>query len=171
MIPVLQTERLILRAPTEADFDAHAQTLASPRAIYIGGPFTRHGAWRDFSMDAGSWALCGFGYWTVEERATGRFLGSVGLGFPVWFPERELGWILHEDAEGKGFAFEAASAARAHAFGALGWPTLVSYIDTPNQRSIVLATRLGAVRDDRAAKPDGDPECLVYRHPAPEAVQ
>ena len=42
-------------------------------------------------------------------------------------------------------------------------PSLVSYIDRDNTRSIRLAERLGAVRDDATATPNGDP-CLVFRH-------
>ena len=68
-------------------------------------------------------------------------------------------------AEGKGYAFEAAQAARAHAFDVLGWETAVSYIDPGNARSIELAERLGAVRDPEAAPfHEGD---LVFRHSAP----
>ncbi|MEL7026999.1 MAG: GNAT family N-acetyltransferase, partial [Pseudomonadota bacterium] len=52
-------------------------------------------------------------------------------------------------------------------FTELGLSTLVSYIDPENARSIALAERLGAVRDDEAEKPEDNP--LVYRHPTPEA--
>ena len=62
----------------------------------------------------------------------------------------------------------AAEAARTHVFETLGWDTAVSYIDPQNARSIALAERLGAVRDDSAARPH--PDDLVYRHPKPEAV-
>lgn len=170
MIPELETSRLRMRAPRVEDFDLYVETLTSPRARYIGGPFDRKGAWRDFCMDVASWRLRGFGYWSVEEKASGAFTGFVGLGFPVYHPERELGWVMQAGFEGKGYAFEAATAARAHAYDTLGWRTLVSYIDAPNERSIALAERLGARLDPDAPHPDDDP-CLVYRHPAPENLQ
>ncbi|MEL6197095.1 MAG: GNAT family N-acetyltransferase, partial [Pseudomonadota bacterium] len=75
--------------------------------------------------------------------------------------------------EGKGITQEAALAARAHAYGTLGWPTAVSYIDHGNDRSIALAERLGAARDAAAAFPgqdEGAEPCHVYRHPAPAAL-
>jgi RimJ/RimL family protein N-acetyltransferase len=122
-------------------------------------------------MDVGSWLLQGFGYWSLEEKATGRFLGSVGVGRQPRFPENEIGWILQADAEGQGFGFEAATAARNWAYQTLGWTTLVSYIEPANTRSIALAERLGARRDDAAAKPEGDPDDLVYRHPSPEELR
>jgi RimJ/RimL family protein N-acetyltransferase len=82
---------------------------------------------------------------------------------PPEYPERELGWVILEGFEGKGYAFEAAKLARAYAFETLKFETLVSYIDPDNARSIRLAEKLGAVRDDKAARPEGD-GCLVYRH-------
>ena len=57
-------------------------------------------------------------------------------------------------------------AARAHAYGALGWTTAVSYIDPQNARSIRVAERMGAKLDPDAVPMD--PGDLVYRHPAPE---
>ena len=59
--------------------------------------------------------------------------------------------------EGHGFATEAARAARAHAYGTLGWPTAVSYVDADNHRSAALALRLGCTEDParRAARPAG----------------
>lgn len=169
-IPVLETGRLVLRAPRAADFDAYAETLTSDRARYIDGPFSRNEAWRDFSTDAGSWVLRGFGSWAIEVKETGEFAGIVLLHRPDHYPERELGWVLQAGAEGRGYATEAAVAASAHAFGALGWPTLVSYIEPENDRSIALAERIGGVRDDACPRPGGPGEVLVYRY-GPEAAQ
>lgn len=166
MTPTIVTERLVLRAPRLEDFAGYARTLVSDRAQFIGGPYTKARAWREFAPEVGSWALLGFGYWTVEERRSAAFVGSVGLSHPVDYLERELGWVIDADFEGRGYAFEAAAAARDHAFIELGWSTLVSYIDPANARSIALAERLGAERDGAAQKPAA--ETLVYRH-APAA--
>jgi RimJ/RimL family protein N-acetyltransferase len=81
------------------------------------------------------------------------------------FPERELGWLVYPEAEGHGFAFEAATALRAWARETRKFETLVSYIDPANLRSIRLAERLGAMLDPHAARPD--PGDLVYRHFGP----
>lgn len=163
MTPTIVTDRLVLRAPARADFDSFAETLTSPRARHIGGPFSRADAWREFAADAGAWVLNGFGYWSVEERRTGALVASVGLSQPIEFPEPELGWVVHGAHEGNGFAFEAAIAARRYAFEDLGWATLVSYIAPENTRSIALAERLGAWRDPSALGPS--PTEIVFRHP------
>ena len=172
--PILETERLILRAPKRADFDPYSAALMSERAQYIGGPFTLEGAWADFSKDAAGWVLNGFGLWAIQSRETGEFLGVVGPQQPPYFPEAEFGWVLVEAAEGKGVAYEAALAARAFCYERFGFTTLVSHIDVPNQRSIQLAERLGAVRDDAAPRPqisDSEPPFLIYRHPSPDDLR
>jgi RimJ/RimL family protein N-acetyltransferase len=94
----------------------------------------------------------------------------AGPWYPASWPEKEIGWSLWSaEAEGKGIAFEAAQAARGFAYDVLEWDTAVSYIASDNARSIALAERLGARRDDAAAHPGNTP-CHVYRHPAPDAL-
>ncbi len=77
-----------------------------------------------------------------------------------------MGWLLLPAFEGRGYAAEAARAARGYAYGTLGWKTAVSYVSAENHRSAALARRLGA-REDLDAPSPGDG--LVFRHPAPEA--
>jgi RimJ/RimL family protein N-acetyltransferase len=130
----------------------------------------RAGAWKEFSAVAGQWLLRGYGGFSIEDRASGGYLGEVGVFHEDRYPEPELGWMVVAAAEGRGIAHEAALAARRWAYRALGLATLVSYIDPRNARSIRLAERLGASRDDAAPRPEGE-RCLVYRHPGPEILQ
>jgi RimJ/RimL family protein N-acetyltransferase len=118
----------------------------------------------------GHWVHRGFGMFIFHAKGDPTPLGMTGPWFPEGWPEHELGWsVWNSAAEGKGFAFEAARAARDYAWRALGWTCAVSYIDPANDRSIALARRMGAVLDRDATAP-GDGEALVYRHPAPEAL-
>lgn len=162
--PVLETERLNLRPHVAGDFDRLVEIYATERSRFIGGPLERKSVWRGFAGDVGQWALLGFGAWAIEVRESGAYVGQVALNFPEHFPERELGWIVWQEFEGRGYAMEAALRAREFAYRELGWSTLVSYIDPQNTRSIKLAERIGAKIDPDAAAPDGD-ACLVYRHP------
>lgn len=164
-IPEIITKRLRLRAPALADFAAFANHCASDRASFSTGCLDQRGAWLEFAAAVGSWALHGIGAWSITSRSTGDYLGEVMIQHPPHFPERELGWTLMAEAEGKGFATEAATAA-------LDWLRAkddtppVSYISPGNGRSIALALRLGAVHDTGAALPTGEgaDETLVYRH-------
>ncbi|MDW4497300.1 GNAT family N-acetyltransferase [Sulfitobacter sp. D35] len=173
--PVLETDRLILRAPRFEDYAVFEPFFLSRRSEFIGAwPDPTPGkAWRSFCHVAGMWALKGVGSFVYCDRQSGAPLGHSGPWVPPEWPENEIGWtVWSEAAEGKGYAFEAASAARAYAYDTLGWTTAVSYIDPDNARSIALAERLGCRVDASANAPDSGlgKTPLVYRHPAPEAV-
>lgn len=164
MIPTLTTDRLTLRGATAPDFDAYAAMLGDARTRYMGGPYTRAGAWDMFCNITAQWQLSGFGGWIIEGGA--GFVGEVAFWHPPHFPEPELGWTLTARAEGHGYAFEAASAARDWYWSSAKAASVVSYIDVENARSIALATRLGARPDPNGPWADGDsPEdTAVYRH-------
>jgi RimJ/RimL family protein N-acetyltransferase len=159
-IPTISTTRLRLRAPRITDFDAYAAITTSSRGSLIGGPFTREEAWLDFSQLVAGWILRGFGLWSVEMLAGEALVGFVMLNHEFGDDEPELGYLLLAESEGKGFASEAAQAARHFAFGILKWPSVVSYIDPGNARSIALVERMGASLDTAAS----DADLLVYRH-------
>lgn len=169
--PVIETERLILRAPQAADFEVFAPFVMSDRARFVGGGADKEigHAWRVLAVLSGHWHLHGFGIFVAEEKATGQPVGSMGPWFPGDWPERELSWtIWTEAAEGQGFAFEGVTAIRRHVYGELGWDTAVSYIDARNARSLALARRLGCRLDPDARAPFRDEPVEVWRHPAPE---
>ncbi len=164
-IPTIETERLILRPPGMEDWPLYAELMFSERAVHMGGPFSTNVAWGIFCHDVAQWTLMGHGALMVDARDSGQCLGQVGINHGPLFPEHELGWLVYADAEGKGYAYEAALALRAWAFATLRLKTLVSYIDPRNTRSRRLAERLGAVLDTTA--PRQDPDELVYRHLKP----
>jgi len=169
--PVLETERLILRAPENGDVDAMLPFIESDRSRYIRSEdVSPVFVWKVIAQTFGMWVYRGYGPFVLVEKATGKPVGDVGPWHPTHWPEAEIGWsIWDEAAEGKGYAYEAALATRDYAYRTLGWTTAVSYIDPENARSIALAQRLGATLDADADRVD--PEDLVYRHPAPEALQ
>jgi RimJ/RimL family protein N-acetyltransferase len=161
--PVIETERLRLRPYREEDLASLLAIYATERAAYIGGRLTDRQVWDGFMNCIGQWPVLGIGGWAVEQLSTGALVGEVAVHRPVDYPETEIGWLLFDGFEGRGFAFEAAFAARDWARANNRVASLVSYIDTDNGRSIRLAERLGAVRDSEAPTPNGDP-CLVFRH-------
>lgn len=169
--PTLETERLILRAPKAEDWPHWRAFMASDRSRFMRDEEIDDGkSWRAFGHVVGHWVLRGYGSFVYTLRDDDRALGMTGPWHPFDWPEREIGWsVWTPEAEGRGYAFEAAKAARAHAFEQLGWNTAVSYVAYENARSIALAERLGAVRDGSAKTPWDEP-CFVFRHPTPQEV-
>lgn len=163
MIPTLQTDRLTLRAPGPQDLDAFAAFYASDASAPVGGPFSRARTWRVLAEVIGHWTMRGFGRWAVTWQGRDDAVGLVGLHHPEDWPEPEIGWAVWGDALGKGVAQEAARAARAHAWGTLGWPTAISSCAPDNPRSARVAERLGARRDGSWTHPEFGP-FDIWRH-------
>lgn len=162
-IPLLRTDRLVLREPRESDLPAMIAFGESERTRFIGGRQDRVGTWRIFLAGIGHWALRGYGMWSVETHR-GELVGRVGIINHIGWPEPELGWHLYDGFEGRGYAFEAAQAARDDARGRLGMGPLITMIDAENRRSVSLARRLGATLERALTK--GGRLIHIYRHPA-----
>jgi RimJ/RimL family protein N-acetyltransferase len=161
-IPEIETARLRLRAPVLADFEAHAGFSASERSWHEGGPHDRVAAWRIWASDCALWQLRGYGPFGVEDRASGAYLGQVGIFQAEGYPGPELGWFVVPGAEGKGIAFEAARAVLDWLRRTTDWAHVTSIIEPANTRSIALGLRLGGVVDP--GLPGIDPWDVVIRH-------
>ncbi len=169
-VPVLETERLRLRGPRLSDFETYAAFTSSPRAAFVGGAVPRVQAWRAFGHLTGHWALRGYSMFIIADKATDAPLGMSGPYFPEGWPEPEIGWsIWAPQAEGKGVAFEAATAARAWAYEVLGWTTAISLIVDGNARSEALAARMGCTLEGEFTH-EVYGKSLIYRHPGPESA-
>jgi len=156
MIPTLETDRLILRAPTEDDFPVYAAFFADADAAHFyGGPMRADQAWRQLALDLGHWQLRGYGRWAVEERASGTMVGGCGLWWADGWPRSELTWWLAPAARGKGYASEASRAAIAFGYDTLNWDLVETHMDDANDPARRLALRLGGTVIAREQFPDG----------------
>lgn len=149
-IPTLETGRLILRGYRLDDFPACASLWADPIVTrFIGGrPLSAEESWARLLRYAGHWCMLGFGYWLIEEKATGSFLGE--LGFADWKRELEpalampeAGWVLATAAHGKGYATEALRAALDWAGQSFPSPGTACLIHPDNLASIRVAVKCG----------------------------
>lgn len=163
MIPILETERLRLRGFEQADAPAFARLNSNAEFLtYLGDgqPLNEADSWRVLAFLMGHWALRGFGMWLVEEKDSGDFVGRIGLHYPHGWPAIELGWGIHPEHWGKGYAREAAIACGHWGFQNLELESLISVIDPRNQNSIKVAERIGEQYDRTEFVKDRD--CLIY---------
>lgn len=160
--PTLETERLILRPTALEDFERWAEFQGDAETTrFIGGPKSPAEVWRVMMSVAGAWALTGESFFSVVERSTGQWIGRVGPWTPYQWPGREIGWSLHRDAMGKGYALEAAGATMDYAFDVLGWDDVIHSIDPENLASQALAARLGSVNRGPGCLPPPYAEAVV----------
>jgi RimJ/RimL family protein N-acetyltransferase len=164
-IPSLRTTRLTLRAFHPDDFAAYAAMLGDPavaRFLGTGQPRDPAESWEVMARALGQWAMRGYGLFAVEHA--GRLIGHAGVLKPSNWPAPELAYMIASDAQGQGFATEAAAAVRDWAAAVHGLRELVSYIRPANAASIAVAGKLGA-------RQEADIELLgikaqVWRHGA-----
>lgn len=150
-VPTLETPRLKLRGHRLEDFIHSAAMWADPLVTqYVGGkPLTEEESWTKFLRYAGHWALLGFGYWVVEEKATGNFAGEIGFADykrdlqPSLNGAPEIGWVLASPAHGKGYATEAVRAAVAWGDEHFQLPRTACLIAPENLASISVAVKCG----------------------------
>jgi RimJ/RimL family protein N-acetyltransferase len=116
--PVIETDRLRLRAHRREDYDAACAMWADPIVTrFIGGkPSTPQQTWSRLLTYLGHWVAMGYGYWAIEEKSTGKFIGEIGFAdfkrdiAPSMRNVPELGFALVPEAHGKGYATEAVRA-------------------------------------------------------------
>jgi len=117
-VPILETERLILRGHGVDDFTPCSAMWADPRVPrhLRDKPFTAEETWSRLLRYVGHWAVLGFGYWVVAEKETGGFVGEVGFADykreiePPLEGTPEIGWVFACQAHGKGYATEVRAA-------------------------------------------------------------
>ena len=146
--PTLETERLLLRPFRDDDVDAYAavlQTREVRASLHLPDDVGRERAWLGMAQQLGQWELRGTGQWALEELATGVFVGRAGMHFPEGadWPGIEIGWVLHPDHWGNGYATEAGAAAVEYAFAHHPVDALYSVILPENTASQAVARRLG----------------------------
>lgn len=150
-IPELLTPRLRLRGHREKDHAAAIDIWTRPEVyeFITGSPLGAQDVWLRLLRYSGLWDFLGYGYWALEERATGRYVGQMGFadfrreleGFDTSHPE--AGWVLHPDVAGQGYATEGMQAACAWLDQHIAAVRSFCIITPQNTMSIRLAEKLG----------------------------
>ena len=169
-VPVLETKRLKLRAHRLEDLPDCVAMWSDPEITRytIGSPSPQQRTWTRMLAYLGHWTLLGFGYWAVEEKDSGRYIGELGFAdfkrdLPLSIQGMpELGWALALHTHGKGYATEALRSA-------VGWgdahfesARTVCIIHPENLASLRVAEKLGYQELLRTSK-NGEPEVLFAR--------
>jgi len=148
----IETERLILRLWREEDAPAFAAINQDPKVIeFLRGPLSLSECQDFISRVNAHFTEYGFGLWATTLKETGELIGLVGLNVPDFqshfTPCVEIGWRLGSQYWGKGYAFEAATAALEVGFKNFGLKEIVSFTFHKNLRSIAVMEKLKMQRD------------------------
>jgi RimJ/RimL family protein N-acetyltransferase len=146
----LQTPRLLLRQWQESDAEALVPLVADAQVaqyMFYGRPLDADGARAVYDRRVASWRDDGFGFWAVELRSTGEFIGWTGLQVAHAHPDLgcavEVGWLLAPQRWGCGYATEAAEASLRYGFEQLELKRIYAFYIPENRRSEAVMERLG----------------------------
>jgi RimJ/RimL family protein N-acetyltransferase len=165
----IETERLALRVPVTADLAAIATLWGDPELVkFIGRrPLSREQAWQRLQRIVGHWTLAGYGVFGVTERATGRYVGEVGIANferdvvpPIG--KFEMGWVMSPLVQGRGYASEAVFAALALHDRRFPGEVVSCSIHADNAASLRVAAKAGFVERTRTTY-DDDPTVILDR--------
>ncbi|MFE2252378.1 GNAT family N-acetyltransferase [Streptomyces lavendulae] len=169
----LRTDRLLLRRWRDHDLGPWAAMNADPEVReHLGEPLTRKQSDDEVARMRAEFDARGFGWWALESRETGEFLGRAGLdavdgGMP--FAGVDVGWRLVRSAWGHGYATEAGLACLAFGFESLGLPEILASTTVGNLRSQAVMRRIGMTRNpaddfEDPSVPEGPlRRCVLYR--------
>lgn len=170
--PVLETERLVLRAIRPGDAELQVRHLNSPTMMeHLGGPATLETIETKHAKTMALHAREGFSFLFVIERETGQLVGHCGLKRVDHEKAKnigdfEIGWVIREDRWRRGYAIEAIRAVLEWAFDTHGAPHVVALTSDRNEPSWRMMERLGMVRredldfDDPRFGPADNPTIL-----------
>jgi RimJ/RimL family protein N-acetyltransferase len=155
-VPVLETERLVLRRSRLEDYPAHAAIWSDPRTrqYFSDVPYSDEENWLRFQRSFGDWMLFGCGFWAIESRESGIYLGGIGFlharrELDVSYRDMpETAWVLAPDFQGQGLAREAMRAVIHWGDENIDAPKTWCMINQGNVPSERLAARLGYLPAD-----------------------
>lgn len=155
----LQTQRLLLRQWQTNDFVEFAKMNASEKVMkYFPRLLSQDESYQVAENLAQNIAENGWGFWAIEDKFTGKFIGFTGLKQTPeclsFSPAIEIGWRLSSESWHKGFATEAAKKVIDFAFNELRLTEVVSFTAKINQPSERVMQRIGMINTG-----------LTFQHP------
>lgn len=168
-IPVLETDRLVLRGFRSDDLDALTAMWERPEVVrYVSSvPLSREQSWVRLLRHIGMWSVMGFGFWAITDKATGLLIGESGFHemrrglVPSIEGTMEAGWGLIPEYHGRGYASEVLETILPWAEANHRGAEITCIIDPDNAASIRLAQRHGFQEFARSTYQDSD--IVVFR--------
>ena len=160
------TERLILRPFNLADAGFILELVNTPGWLkYIGdrkvynvedaANYLKNGTLKNYEIH-------GFGFLVMTLKDSGTAVGMCGLVKRDTLEDVDIGYALLPEFEGKGYAFEAASATLIFAKNELNLGRIVAITSMENERSGNLLTKLGFKLENKVRLSDDGEELFLY---------
>jgi ribosomal-protein-alanine N-acetyltransferase len=149
-LPVIETERLILRPHVQADLETVYLMVSDPeiRRFFPGGPdIKREDVLASLPKRRHFWKEHRFGQFGVFEKSGVKLAGYCGLKFLDDTAEVEIYYGFFRDSWGKGYATESATAVLRFGFQDTPLKKIVAVAHTENFASQKVLKKIGLKRE------------------------
>jgi RimJ/RimL family protein N-acetyltransferase len=146
----MESNRLKIRQWKDIDYLPYAQLNSDPEVMqYFPATLSQKESDNQADTIRNLISENGWGFWAIEQKSTGQFIGFVGLhsqnensGIPN-APFVEIGWRLSSEFWGLGYAPEAAEKVLEFAFETLLEPSVYAFTALQNEPSQRVMSKLG----------------------------
>lgn len=148
---ILETDRCKIRESTEEDVEEFFEIYSEPSIVrYMEDLYPSVEQEKQYIRDyiEKVYSFCGFGIWTVVEKATNQVIGRAGFNYREGYEEPELGFVIGVPWQQKGIAYEICNALLQYAAQELGFYKVQALVELGNFISIHLCERLGFIKQE-----------------------
>lgn len=147
-LPILKTERLILRPWKKSDLEPFCTMNQDPKVMeFYPSTLTKKESDAFAQKIQREYAQRGYGFWAIEVPKIANFIGYVGLNYwdlkMDFAPCIDIGWRLASPFWGKGYATEGAKEVLHYSFENLKLEEIVAMATIGNFRSHRIMEKLG----------------------------
>ncbi|MEK4534636.1 GNAT family protein [Peribacillus butanolivorans] len=147
MFPILETERLILREITKEDAEGIFACFSNENVTRYYGQETLESieeAEKFVDFFSNNYNEKRGIRWGIEKKETKGIIGTIG--FNAWLPKHkraEIGYEIHPEQWGKGYASEAVSRVLTYGFDVMNLTRIGAVVFLNNEASNKLLTNIG----------------------------
>lgn len=143
---IAETKRCIIREMTEYDLDAVYEVYASPSITkYMEGLYENREEELEYTRSyiQNAYTFWGYGTWIIEKKSNGKVIGRIGFNLRDGYEEPELGFVIMESEQRKGYAFECCQMVLWVGKEEYEFETIQTLVKEGNTASINLCQKLG----------------------------
>ena len=143
---IVKTDRCIIREMTEEDLDAVYQVYAAPSITrYMEGLYEDREKELEYTRSyiKHAYTFWGYGTWVIERKTDHKIIGRVGFNLRDGYDEVELGFVIMEEEQKKGYAFECCDAVMRIGKEDYQFEAVQALVKEENVDSIKLCQKLG----------------------------
>lgn len=149
---IAETQRCRIREMTEEDLDAVYE-------VYAGSSITRYmeGLYEDREKELeftrsylqNAYTFFGYGTWVIVRKRDEKIIGRVGFNLRDGYEEPELGFVIMEEEQRKGYALECCMAVLEVGRQEYEFETVQALVKEENTASVSLCRKLGFEWQDK----------------------